>query len=60
MPTSSPRFWLEVVILGFVLVLGMTILTTQITAGWGTFARVAFVAVIFTVYGRYYNQKWGQ
>lgn len=59
MPTRRPRFWVEILILGFMLVFGMATLTAWLPAGWVSIARVLYAAALFGVYGLHYERYWG-
>ena len=60
MPTRSPRFWLEILLLGFLFTAGMILLSGALDQPWKSLARILYVAVIFGGYGRYYERTWNQ
>lgn len=59
MPTKRPRFWVEILILGFMLVFGMSTLSAWLPTGWSSIARVLYAAALFGVYGLHYERHWG-
>lgn len=60
MPLRRPRFWIEMIILGFVLVFGMANLQALLPDAWAFFARVFFAAALFGVYGLHYERYWNR
>lgn len=60
MPSKNPRFWLEILILGFMLVFGMATLSAWLPQWWGTIARILFAAALFGIYGLHYERKWNK
>ena len=60
MPSKRPRFWLEMLVLGLVLVFGMASLTAWLESPWVNIMRVVFAAALFLAYGSYYERTWGQ
>lgn len=60
MPTKRPRFWLEIIILGFVLVVGMATLYAWLPQWWGAVARVLFAAALFGTYALHYERTWNR
>ena len=59
MPTKRIRFWLEMLLMGLVLVFGMASLTAWLESPWVNIMRVVFVAALFITYGSYYERTWG-
>lgn len=60
MPKHSPRFWLEILILGFMLVFGMAALTAWLPHPWVIIMRVLYAAVLFTTYATHYDRTWSR
>lgn len=60
MPYNKPRFWLEMLVLGFMLVLGMGTLQAWLPGGWGSLARVFFAAALFGTYALHYERQWNR
>lgn len=60
MPYKKPRFWLEMLILGFVLVFGMGTLNAWLPGIWGSLARIFFAAALFGTYALHYDKKWNK
>ena len=60
MPTNRPRFWLEMLLLGLVLVVGMASLSAWLESPWVNITRVVFAAVLFLGYGTWFERTWGQ
>lgn len=58
MPSKNPRFWLEILILGLMLVSGMATLHAWLPQGWGFIARVVYAAALFGTYAIHYERKW--
>lgn len=60
MPYNKLRFWLEILILGFMLVFGMATLSAWLPQWWGSAARVLYAAALFGVYGLHYERQWNR
>ncbi len=60
MPYKRPRFWLEMLILGFMLVFGMATLHAWLPSGWGSAARVLYAAALFGTYALHYERQWNR
>lgn len=60
MPLKSPRFWLEILILGFLLVFGMATLQAWFAPVVGSILRVLWAAALFGVYALHYERTWNQ
>lgn len=59
-PYNKPRFWLEILILGFMLVFGMATLQAWLPGLWGSAARVFFAAALFGTYALHYERRWNR
>lgn len=60
MPYNRPRFWLEILVLGFLLVFGMATLQALLPQGWGSIVRILYAAALFGTYGLYYERTWSR
>lgn len=60
MPYKRPGFWVEMLILGFMLVLGMGTLNAWLPGIWGSLSRIAFAAALFGLYGLHYERRWNK
>lgn len=60
MPFKHPRFWLEIVILGFMLVFGMSTLQEWLPQPWASLSRIAYAAALFGTYALYYERQWNR
>lgn len=60
MPYNRPRFWLEILLLGFLLVFGMASLHSWLPQPWGSIARIAFAAALFGTYALHYERTWNK
>lgn len=60
MQNRSPRFWLEILLLGFMLVFGMAALSYWLPSPWSNIARVAYAAALFGVYALHYERSWNR
>lgn len=58
MPSKNPRFWVEILILGFMLVFGMATLQAWLPQTWAFNARVGYAAALFGTYAIHYERKW--
>ena len=58
MKNRTPQFWLEILVLGFMLVFGMAALSTWLPSPWAFIARVAYAAALFGVYSLRYERRW--
>lgn len=60
MQYRHPRFWIEVLLLGLVLVAGIAVLTATLESPWANIARILWIGVLFGTYSLYYERQWGQ
>lgn len=60
MPKHGPRFWVEIAILGLLLVFGMASLTAWLPSPWVNILRVLWAAVLFGTYAIHYERYWGR
>ena len=60
MARRRPRFWLEILVLGFMLVFGKATLHAWLPQGWAYLARIFYAAALFGVYALHYERTWGK
>lgn len=60
MPTRNLWFWVEILILGLLLVFGMSALSAWLDQPWRSIARIFYAAALFGVYGLHYERRWNR